>query len=187
MRNAEREDERELMDALKSVSHRYKVADFDAAALRRDLEQDIRVLRQLVELVEPITPAQDAKLQTLLDWLARDPLRQGKRLIFTQYADTARYLARQPEPGRPARGYRGDLQRAARARHGLWGALPPKANPAYTPGGGEREMDTLIATDVLAEGLNLQDCDKMINYDLHWNPVRLIQRFGAYRPYRLRA
>ncbi len=62
-------------------------------------------------------------------------------------------------------------------------ALPPadqlpKANPEYKFQKGETELFTLIATDVLAEGLNLQDCDKVINYDLHWNPVRLIQRFG---------
>ena len=57
------------------------------------------------------------------------------------------------------------------------GRFAPKANPEYQLRG-ESELCTLIATDVLAEGLNLQDGDKIINYDLHWNPVRLIQRFG---------
>ena len=58
------------------------------------------------------------------------------------------------------------------------GRFAPKANPEYQFAPGEKELMTVIATDVLAEGLNLQDCDKIINYDLHWNPVRLIQRFG---------
>jgi superfamily II DNA/RNA helicase len=58
------------------------------------------------------------------------------------------------------------------------GRFAPKANPEYHFVSGESELMTVIATDVLAEGLNLQDCDKIVNYDLHWNPVRLIQRFG---------
>ena len=58
------------------------------------------------------------------------------------------------------------------------GRFSPLSNPEYVPQAGESELNTVVATDVLAEGLNLQDCDKVINYDLHWNPVRLIQRFG---------
>jgi len=65
-----------------------------------------------------------------------------------------------------------------KSRERVVGRFAPKANPWYTPREGEAELNTVIATDVLAEGLNLQDCDKVINYDLHWNPVRLIQRFG---------
>ena len=58
------------------------------------------------------------------------------------------------------------------------GRFAPKANPEYRRAPNESEIRLLIATDVLAEGLNLQDCDSIINYDLHWNPVKLIQRFG---------
>jgi superfamily II DNA/RNA helicase len=58
------------------------------------------------------------------------------------------------------------------------GRFAPKANPEYHLSSGEAELMTVIATDVLAEGLNLQDCDNIVNYDLHWNPVKLIQRFG---------
>jgi len=60
----------------------------------------------------------------------------------------------------------------------LVGRFSPKSNPEYQWGPNDVELNTVIATDVLSEGLNLQDCDKIINYDLHWNPVRLIQRFG---------
>lgn len=65
-----------------------------------------------------------------------------------------------------------------KSRECVVGRFAPKANPHYRFAAGEAELNTVVATDVLAEGLNLQDCDKVINYDLHWNPVRLIQRFG---------
>src|SRR5205085_381831 len=58
------------------------------------------------------------------------------------------------------------------------GRFAPRANPEYQFQSGEVELNTVISTDVLSEGLNLQDCNVIINYDLHWNPVRLIQRFG---------
>jgi len=126
---------------------------------------------------EPITPAQDAKLQTLRQRLADKPLKDGKRLIFTQYADTARYLFENLNPGGKQDDieviYSGDKSKAR-----VVGRFAPKANPEYRFRTNESELFTVIATDVLAEGLNLQDCDKIINYDLHWNPVRLIQRFG---------
>ncbi len=69
--------------------------------------------------------------------------------------------------------YSGDKSKAR-----VVGRFAPKANPEYRFAKGEAELMTVVATDVLAEGLNLQDCDNIINYDLHWNPVRLIQRFG---------
>ena len=65
-----------------------------------------------------------------------------------------------------------------KSRGRVVGRFVPKANSWYKFREGESELNTVIATDVLSEGLNLQDCDKVINYDLHWNPVRLIQRLG---------
>ena len=128
-------------------------------------------------LVNPITPDRDAKLQTLKDRLSESPLRDGKRLIFTQYADTARYLFDNLNPNSEHDDidviFSGD-----RSKERAVGRFAPRANPEYRFQRGESELATLIATDVLAEGLNLQDGNKIINYDLHWNPVRLIQRFG---------
>lgn len=102
---------------------------------------------------------------------------KGKKLIFSQYADTARYLFENLNPSGKQDDidviYSGDKSKAR-----VVGRFAPKANPEYQFTSGESELQTVIATDVLAEGLNLQDCDKVINYDLHWNPVRLIQRFG---------
>ncbi|MBM3301498.1 MAG: SWF/SNF helicase family protein, partial [Deltaproteobacteria bacterium] len=130
-----------------------------------------------LSLVRPITPDRDAKLQTLKRRLKERPLKDGKRLIFTQYADTARYLFDNLNPG----GLRDDIDvifSGDKSKARVVGRFAPKANPEYRFPSGESELSMVIATDVLAEGLNLQDCDKIINYDLHWNPVRLIQRFG---------
>lgn len=170
-------EEQDLMDALRQVSGRYNVADFDIERLKEHIEHDIKLLKRMLSLVKPITPQEDAKLQTLKRRLARKPLKAGKRIIFTQYADTARYLYENLNPGDGRDDidviYSGDKSKAR-----VVGRFAPKANPEYKFQKGETELFTLVATDVLAEGLNLQDCDKIINYDLHWNPVRLIQRFG---------
>jgi hypothetical protein len=131
----------------------------------------------MLELVKPITPEKDAKLKTLLGRLAGPPLSEGKRLIFTEYADTARYLYENLNPG----DRRNDIDvifSSDKSKARVVGRFSPLSNPEYVPLPGESELNTVVATDVLAEGLNLQDCDKVINYDLHWNPVRLIQRFG---------
>ena len=96
---SDQDEEQLLMDALEQVSGRYDVRDFDVASLRADVEQDVRILTHMQELVRDISPAEDDKLQTLLAWLDKPALRQGKRLIFTQYADTAQYLYEQLDPG----------------------------------------------------------------------------------------
>lgn len=174
---SDHEEEGALLDALRQVSNRYNAADFDMKSLRAHIEHDIRILSRILSLVEPITPAQDAKLQTLKQRLSKQPLETGKRLIFTQYADTARYLFENVNPG----GEREDIEviySGAKSKARVVGRFAPKANPEYHFQAGESELNTVIATDVLSEGLNLQDCDKIVNYDLHWNPVRLIQRFG---------
>src|SRR5437867_13409152 len=109
--------------------------------------------------------------------LEKEPLKGGKRLIFTQYADTARYLFENLKPHVKRDEleviFSGDKSKAR-----VVGRFAPMANPEYKFAAGETELNTVVATDVLSEGLNLQDCDKIINYDLHCNPVRLIQRFG---------
>ena len=169
-------EEPDLMDALRQVSARYDIADFKIEELRADIEHDLQLLRAMSDLVSPITAAQDAKLQILKKQLAKPPLNEGKCLIFTQYADTARYLFENINPN----GKRDDIDviySGDKSKERVVGRFAPKANPEYQLRG-EAELSTLIATDVLAEGLNLQDGDKIINYDLHWNPVRLIQRFG---------
>lgn len=170
-------EEQDLIDALRAVSVKYDANDFNMDLLKEHIDHDIGLLRRIYGLVEPITPDKDAKLQTLKEWLEKSPLKDGKRLIFTQYADTARYLFENLNDG----GKRDDIDviySGDKSKARVVGRFAPKANPEYRFTAGESELMTVIATDVLAEGLNLQDCDKIINYDLHWNPVKLIQRFG---------
>lgn len=170
-------EEADLMDALSRLASRYKAEDFDVPRLRVHVEHDIKLLKKILDAVEPITPDQDAKLQELLRHLKREPLNTGKRLIFTQYADTARYLYENLNPLN-ARADIDVIFSGDKSKDRVVGRFAPKANPEYRFAAGEVELNTVIATDVLSEGLNMQDCDKVVNYDLHWNPVRLIQRFG---------
>ncbi len=170
-------EEQDLIEALRQASGKYNLKDFDSARLKQHIRHDIDLLKKILALVEPITPDQDAKLNTLKKWLSKAPLKDGKRLIFTQYADTARYLYDNLNPNEQWNDieviYSGNKSKAR-----IVGRFAPKANKEYRFQPGESELTTLIATDVLAEGLNLQDGNMIINYDLHWNPVRLIQRFG---------
>jgi hypothetical protein len=132
----------------------------------------------MAEHAAPITPENDAKLQRLLKWLDEEPLlRTHKLLIFSQYVDTTQYVTEQlrgakvrpPETIEYADSSRDDLQ-------SLVSRFAPIANEAKAPV--KYPIHILVATDVLSEGLNLQDAALILNYDLHFNPVRLIQRFG---------
>jgi hypothetical protein len=155
----------------------YDLDDFHSEYLLRDLEHDLGVLRRILELVAPITPDQDAKLAVLKAALEQPPLQGHKLLIFTQYTDTAEYLYENLNPSR-SNPRVAVIHSGSSDYAGLVGRFAPRSNPVQRPRGGEPEIMTLIATDVLSEGMNLQDCDSIVNYDLHWNPVRLIQRFG---------
>ncbi len=182
LHQADIEEERAFLEALARIGQRYNAADFDVTALRADLEHDLHMLGEMLALVQPITPEQDTKLQTLKARLASPALREGKVLIFTQYADTAQYLYDNLAPDHAAPDIE-VIYSQDKNKNAIVTRFAPKANAdaAVRAQGileGVPEINTLIATDVLSEGLNLQDCDKVINYDLHWNPVRLIQRFG---------
>ncbi len=180
---ADQYEEQQLLDALKGVELKYDLADFDEADLRAAMAHDLHILEKIQALVKPITPDQDDKLQTLKRWLyigsgKYAPLTTGKCLIFTQYADTAKYLFEQLGQGNGR--YAVIYSQAKLDKSEIVGRFAPKANADLWERFKDKssEIDLLIATDVLSEGLNLQDCDCVINYDLHWNPVRLIQRFG---------
>jgi len=170
-------DDDGLMDALHKLSGRYSVADFDEKLLRDHLKADQALIRKMIGLVEPITPDKDAKLQVLLAGLKRGiPQERGKALIFSQYADTVQYLFENINPG----GKRTDIESiygTGKSKARMAARFSPLSNPQIDVKD-EEQVSTLVATDVMSEGLNLQDCDVVVNYDLHWNPVRLIQRLG---------
>ena len=168
------EDE-ELLESLRTASGKYDIVNFDRERLQKDIESDVHTLKQIKNLVDPITPEKDAKLQKLITWLDEQPLlRQHKLLIFTQFSDTGEYLYENLHEK-----YR-SLEFADSSRSDLIGVIrrfAPIAN--NVPAGKVSEpIQILVSTDVLSEGLNLQDAAYILNYDLHWNPVRLIQRFG---------
>jgi len=178
------DDELSLYEALERASSRYPVSDFDVDKLQDVLDTDIALLDEMARLVESIGPAEDNKLQQLVTMVTEGRtlsngralpgnLTHGKVLIFTQYADTAHYLYDNLKHLGHIRAVESDT----RDRGRVIVRFAPKANN-YDLRPGEEELRILIATDVLSEGLNLQDANHVINYDLHWNPVRLIQRVG---------
>lgn len=155
---------------------------FDVSAILSDTLDDLVQLADFLREVARVKPEKDAKLQALITLLQRDPvLKQHKVIIFTEFADTARYLEREL-----ARAGIRDLQRIdggsnQTQRSDVLRRFAPYYNGLDTAGlaaKGKREIRVLISTDVLSEGLNLQDATRLINYDLHWNPVRLMQRIG---------
>jgi len=169
--------------------------DVDRVRWRQDLIEDRNRLATLLSAAKQVGAARDAKLQALREVVAqkcRVPLNPGNRklLVFTAFADTAQYLYR-------------ELAEWALKEFGVHAALVTGAGhnqttlpnlrkdfvsiiTAFSPRSKERpedlaadgEIDLLIATDCVSEGQNLQDCDTVVNYDIHWNPVRIIQRFG---------
>lgn len=156
---------------------------YDLRRLRAALHEDIAALTEVWRQIKDISPDQDAKLQELKTRLQGE-LRGRKVLIFSYYKDTARYLGEQlgretflAEAGNPhLRRIDGGTAPADRVR--VVAAFAPHANNRGDLAGSEAEIDILVSTDVLSEGQNLQDAGVMLNYDLHWNPTRMIQRAG---------
>ncbi|WP_418276405.1 helicase-related protein [Isoptericola jiangsuensis] len=169
--------------------------DVDTISWRRDLAHDAEVIADLLRGIEPVTPAHDLKLQALLDRV-RDkvttPINEGNRkvLIFSAFADTANYLYRELAPVFAEAGLdtalvtggqsapKTTVGKALDFQHVLTLFSPRSKQKALIYPQDPRAIDVLIGTDVISEGQNLQDCDFLINYDIHWNPVRIIQRFG---------
>jgi len=161
---------------------------YDLKRLHNDLRNDVNALRAIWHAIESITPERDTKLATLKRLLASD-LKGQKVLLFTSYKDTARYLYRhlcsetlEVQAWRATAGNphirRMDSGTDTRERARLVGLFAPHANHKSDLAGSNEEIDLMISTDVLSEGQNLQDCGVLINYDLHWNPTRMVQRAG---------
>lgn len=173
------------------------LADMDTVSWKRDLMADLEVLTLLRLMLSDITPEHDTKLQTLkrvvYDKIAHPINGQNKKIIiFTAFSDTAEYLynnlAEQlyKDSGLHTAMITGDIESKSTLKlkrkmdfNTLLTLFSPisKEKSAIFPHIHD-EIDLLIATDCISEGQNLQDCDYLINYDIHWNPVRIIQRFG---------
>ena len=192
--DAEDQDSDELFSFGRKV--KIDLADMDYMSWRDSLAKDAEMLELLTLFVGDITPKHDAKLQELfrvIDNKITHPINEGnkKLIIFTAFADTAGYLY-------------DNVSSYVKKRYGLNTAMvsgtvdgrttcpklradlntvltcfsPVSKDKELLMPGDKTEIDVLIATDCISEGQNLQDCDYLINYDIHWNPVRIIQRFG---------
>jgi hypothetical protein len=149
---------------------------FHGDQLRNALEHDLVRVQDILVRMPAQAVVEDAKLARLLAHLRQRHPSQHRTLVFTQFADTAEFLyahLRDAKVGRVARVTGSSGKAAQMARR-----FAPVANRARDEVRPEDELDLLITTDALSEGVNLQDADTLINYDLHWNPVRLIQRAG---------
>lgn len=172
------------------------LCDMDYLSWQRDLSADLEVLELLILMIEDITPEYDYKLNKLLNVIENkitNPINpeNKKALIFTAFSDTAEYLYK-------------NVSAFVKAKFGLNSALitgsidgrttipkfpidmntiltcfsPLSKEKSLVMPNNHHKIDVLIATDCISEGQNLQDCDYCINYGIHWNPVRIIQRFG---------
>lgn len=172
------------------------IADMDYISWERSLRNDKEYLDILISMVRDITPEYDKKLQTLVDVVDKkieNPINGNNKkvIIFTAFADTAEYLYE-------------NISTHVKTRYGLNSAMitgsgngkttiprfsadlnsvmtcfsPVSKNRDSISELKDKNIDILIGTDCISEGQNLQDCDYLINYDIHWNPVRIIQRFG---------
>ena len=172
------------------------LADMDRISWRAALAEDQEILELLTLLVDDITPEHDSKLQKLLEVITEKiwhPINDGnqKILIFTAFADTAMYLYDQVS-GFVKKNFGLNTAVITGSVEGRTTAKLKKADmntilTCFSPVSKDKtllnmgnlpDIDILIATDCISEGQNLQDCDYLINYDIHWNPVRIIQRFG---------
>ena len=181
-----------------TVGRKVRIAleDMDFLSWRTYLSRDVETLELLISMVGDITPLHDNKLQelkSLIDAKIAHPINGNNRkiIVFTAFTDTARYLY-------------DNLNGYMKTKHHLHTAMISGSGDGMTTLPGRKpdmntiltlfspiskeksllcpdnphEIDLLIATDCISEGQNLQDCDYLVNYDIHWNPVRIIQRFG---------
>jgi hypothetical protein len=154
---------------------------FDVPQILSESLQDLNQLAEFLNELRQFKPSQDDKLRALIKLLKTDPvLKKHKVMIFSEFMATARYLAVELEKA----GIKGIDQidsATKRSRSDVIRQFAPYYNGMTSKALADKdqpETRVLIATDVLSEGLNLQDATRLINYDLHWNPVRLMQRIG---------
>lgn len=173
-----------------------ELADMDYKSWRTELKADADVLELLTLMVADITPEHDSKLQELLELISdkiENPINTGNKkvIVFSAFSDTAEYLYEhvsayiKKKYGLDTAVITGSIDGKTTINgfkatlNNVLTCFSPisKGRDVLMPDS-KTEIDVLIATDCISEGQNLQDCDYLVNYDIHWNPVRIIQRFG---------
>lgn len=194
-------DDEGFEEVLDAAGAEEDAAGYDVVALRAAVERDAAILRGLAGRLAAVRGAEDPKLATLVEALAAiaaqaradagtdaEARRNRKVLVFSYFADTVAWLRDAladriaadprlaPYRGRIAAVAGSGLENEEASRNrAVWGFAPESSDP---PPGQTDDYDLLVTTDVLAEGMNLQQCRHIINYDLPWNPMRLVQRHG---------
>ena len=172
------------------------LADMDYVRWRNALQNDLEIFETLINSIKDITPEHDAKLQKLIELISNkieNPINPNNKkvLVFSAFADTAEYLYENIRNFIKDK-YHLDTAIVTGTNEGrstiksLKGTLnniltcfsPISKNRDILMPNSSKNIDLLIATDCISEGQNLQDCDYVVNFDIHWNPVRIIQRFG---------
>ena len=188
-------DSPELEDLLVGSKVKVLIRDCDVRRWRQELEDDRVQLTKLAAVASSVTPERDRKLVALKEMIAakvRSPINAENRkvIVFTAFADTAAYLYEQLSGwAKGELGVESALVTGTGANrttfvglrtdiHTLLTNFSPRSKERAAAADAPGEIDLLFATDCISEGQNLQDCDWLVNYDIHWNPVRIIQRFG---------
>lgn len=191
----EDDDSAEMPEWLGSAKIHIDPQDMDTARWSDDLKDDLQHLKELNLYVDAVRRVQDSKLKQLrklIEDKIAHPINHGNRkvIIFTAFADTATYIYEQLSPQllsiygihsalvSGSKRNRCTLPGLRLDQDSLLSAFSPRSKSFDLSRTKGKEIDILIATDCISEGQNLQDCDFLINADIHWNPVRLIQRFG---------
>ena len=166
----------ELLDAVTDLSR----DEYDVPAILDETFADLDEIVRFIDVVRRLEPARDDKLKKLVRLLRTKDLAARKVLVFTEFADTARYVESHLRDA--------GIDGVARIDGGSTvnrAEVIRRFSPYYNGSSsadlvarGDTEIRVLVSTDVLSEGLNLQDATRLVNYDLHWNPVRLMQRIG---------
>lgn len=191
LESSDDEEDDDLDELMIGNKVQVKVQDLDKIRIIQDLEEDLKILNNLLKSAKDVTPDKDLKLQTLKDEIRSKierPINLGnnKVIVFTAFSDTASYLYKELENWMKEEFglYSGIVTGSSETKNNIKGVqnsfesnlvhFSPKSNKIEV----KNEISLLVATDCISEGQNLQDCDYLVNYDIHWNPVRIVQRFG---------
>jgi hypothetical protein len=174
----EQEEEHRKLAGRKRSTLVHPTTDFEVEQWMDGLDADFNVLKQIADRVAGIGPRDDDKLLNLRRFLNRADIKLGKILIFSEAEATVEYLYDQLNPG----GRDQSISKLSGSNRSEFQNIIKRFSPTWNLRRDERIpgpiIRVLIATDLASEGQNLQDCARVLNYDLHWNPVKLVQRFG---------
>ena len=173
----EQEEERRRRQRQGRAGLVHSTDDFDLSSWLADLDDDHETLSEIRDRISDIGPDDDDKLHTLRRFLDLPAVRRGKVLIFSESETTIDYLYGELNPGGGDQNIAKLTGSNSDSAVSIIRRFSPRSNSVEN-GRRRNDIRVLLATDVVSEGQNLQDCARVLNYDLHWNPVRLIQRFG---------